>query len=85
MRDRVSFTRMDEGTPEDFALLLAREREEKADLPGRVLDLLRQLAGTDTGYRVDRLEHSLQTATRAKRSPLAWSAKFVSALTCSTV
>src|SRR4030095_11904581 len=36
-------------------------------LPARVLEHLRLLAGDTGGYAVDRLTHSLQTATRAQR------------------
>ena len=50
---QVAFTRMDEGTPEDFALLLAHEREERATTPDRVLDLLRTLDGVESAYRVE--------------------------------
>lgn len=64
---KVSFTRMDQGTPEDFALLLAHEEAEKATLPDRILALLRTLDVDDTGYQVTRFEHSLQAATRARR------------------
>lgn len=64
---RVRFTRMDQGSAEDFELLLGQEREEKPDLPGRVLTLLRSLGDVESGYQVNRLEHSLQTATRAQR------------------
>jgi predicted HD phosphohydrolase len=65
--DKVSFTRMDQGTEQDFRLLLAHERAEKAGLPDRILDLLRSLDHDDTGYQVNRYVHSLQTATRAHR------------------
>ena len=64
---KVSFTRMDRGTPGDFALLLDLERAEKPTLPDRILGLLAQLDVADCGYQVTRLEHSLQTATRALR------------------
>ena len=64
---KVAFTRMDAGTKADFELLLAHELEEKQSLPQRVLGLLRSLDHDDTGYRVNRFEHSLQTATRAAR------------------
>lgn len=64
---KVAFTRMDAGTKADFELLLAHELEEKQSLPLRVLRLLRSLDHDDTGYRVNRYEHSLQTATRAAR------------------
>ena len=36
-------------------------------LVGNILGHLEALAGPTLGYRVDRLEHSLQTATRAHR------------------
>ena len=65
--ERVSFTRMDEGTPEDFALLARLEAAERGATAGYVLELLRGLSRADSGYRVDRLTHSLQTATRAQR------------------
>lgn len=65
--ERVGFTRMDQGTPADFALALAAEEAEKPGLPDRVLQLLRDLDRPDTCYRVTRYEHSLQTATRALR------------------
>jgi predicted HD phosphohydrolase len=58
---------MDAGTPEDYALLQRLEQAERPALPGRVLALLRQLDVPDSGYRVTRLEHSLQTASRAQR------------------
>jgi len=65
---RVSFTRMDQGTPADYALLLAHEREERDELPRRILGMLRELGNApETGYRINRYQHSLQTATRALR------------------
>lgn len=67
MSGTVSFTRMDEGTREDYEILAAKEVEELAGFPDRVLGWLRQMDG-DSGYRVSRLEHSLQSATRAHRA-----------------
>lgn len=63
----VSFCRMAEGTEEDYALLDRLERDFAAGLPERILEHLRRLETTLSGYRVTRLEHSLQAATRAKR------------------
>lgn len=62
------YTRMDEGTVEDYARL--REcniafREATAD---RVLAQLGMLRNSFEGLRVSRYEHSLQTATRALRA-----------------
>lgn len=68
MAERVSFTRMKDGTREDYELL---ERLEKPYLAGTADRLLRELAAQDEetlpGYRITRLEHGLQAATRARR------------------
>ena len=63
----VSFTTMADGTREDYELLARFEEEFAAGLADRVLAQLRALSGSLAGYQVDRLEHSLQTATRAYR------------------
>ncbi len=59
----VSFTSMADGTREDYELLDELEEEFVAGTADRVLAHLRELAGSLAGYQVDRLEHSLQTAT----------------------
>ena len=61
----VTFTSMAEGTREDYELLGRLEAEFAAKTADRVLEQLRGLAGSLSGYKVDRLEHSLQAATRA--------------------
>ena len=63
----VSFTSMAAGTREDYELLEGLEAQFAAGTADRVLDQLRGLAGSLAGYKVDRLEHSLQSATRAYR------------------
>lgn len=63
----VTFTSMADGTREDYELLDKLEAEFAASTADRVLDQLRGLAGSLGGYKVDRLEHSLQSATRAYR------------------
>ena len=63
----VSFTSMAAGTREDYQLLERLEAQFAASTADRVLDQLRGLAGSLAGYKVDRLEHSLQSATRAYR------------------
>jgi predicted HD phosphohydrolase len=65
--DTVSFTRMADGTAEDYALLARYEEQYLQGLPGRLLDALDRLKGSFGGYRVTRYEHSLQSATRALR------------------
>jgi predicted HD phosphohydrolase len=64
--ETVQFTRMENGTREEYQLLHRLEAEYIAALPDRILASLRQLDGGLAGYRVTRLEHSLQTATRAQ-------------------
>lgn len=63
----VAFTRMDDATREDYELLAEYEAKHAAQLPDRVLGLLRALDNDLDGYQVTRFEHSLQTATRALR------------------
>ena len=63
---QVSFRRMDEGTPADYALLNRLEDEFVAALPDRILASLKDLENSLAGYQVSRLEHSLQSATRAE-------------------
>lgn len=65
--ERAKFRAMEEGTQEDWQII-ARDFFAFADgLPARVLDHLRLLKGDYGGFPICRLEHSLQTATRAHR------------------
>ena len=64
---QVSFRRMDEGTTADYALLNRLEDEFVAALPERILTALKGLEQSLAGYQISRLEHSLQSATRAER------------------
>ena len=63
----VSFTSMAAGSQEDYDLLDRLESEFAAGTADRVLEQLNGLSGSLAGYQVDRLEHSLQSATRAYR------------------
>ena len=65
---QVSFTRMDEGTAEDYALLDEIAKPYIAQTGTRVLSYLEGLKGGLLGYPIDRYQHSLQTATRALRA-----------------
>jgi predicted HD phosphohydrolase len=67
-RPRAVFHAMTEGTKEDWDKIAMGSIELAAGLPDRVLVHLRQLGGDYGGFAVDRLEHSLQTATRAYRA-----------------
>ncbi|MQA03798.1 MAG: HD domain-containing protein [Streptosporangiales bacterium] len=63
----VQFTAMADGTAEDYAFLEQFESAELERFPDRVLGWLRAM-DEPTGYLVTRLEHSLQSATRAHRA-----------------
>jgi predicted HD phosphohydrolase len=69
--DVVSFTRMADGTAEEYAFLdqqLAPYAEQvRSEFPKYMAKLLHEQAGMTLGYRIDRYQHSLQTATRAFR------------------
>ena len=67
-RPRAAFHAMTEGTKEDWDKIAMGSIELASGLPDRVLVHLRQLGGDYGGFAVDRLEHSLQTATRAYRA-----------------
>ena len=58
---------MKSGTAEDYAFLQELEDAYVADQPARIIELLRQQENSFSGYKIDRLQHSLQTATRALR------------------
>jgi predicted HD phosphohydrolase len=65
--ERAPFTRMVDGRPEDWAIVARAAIPYQRKLADRVLDHLRLLQDDFGGYAVDRLQHSLQTATRAHR------------------
>ena len=62
----VSFIQMKDGTYEDYALLHDLNRDYHAALPDRILGAMKGLDSGLSGYKISRLEHSLQTATRAE-------------------
>jgi len=63
----VSYIRMEDGTFEDYALLRELAEPFRKGTAARVLSALEPLHNSYPGDRVDRYEHSLQTATRAFR------------------
>ena len=64
---RVSFKQMKDGTQADYEFLMAHEVEYTRGTADRLLAALEQLDESLSGYRVSRLEHSTQSATRAWR------------------
>ncbi len=61
----VDWIRMEDGTEEEFALVMQLEEKFNADLVDRVLDHLKLLDVDWGGYRINRYQHCLQSATRA--------------------
>ena len=65
--DQATFTRMDEGTADDWQAIGRHFAPFAGQLSDRVLTHLKLLDGDYGGFPIDRLQHSLQTATRAHR------------------
>lgn len=64
----AKFTQMADGTLEDWMIIGKQAGAFQRGLADRVLTHLKLLDGDFGGYPVDRLEHSVQTATRAHRA-----------------
>lgn len=64
--EKMHFTRMDEGTQEDFELLKEVHERSLEALPDLLYKLLDDV-GNDDFYNISRKEHCLQSATRALR------------------
>ena len=62
---KVSFKQMKDGTKEDYLLLDKHEKEFVKKTPDRILKYMSGFTSTLEGSQISRLEHSLQTATRA--------------------
>ncbi|HEX5094437.1 MAG TPA: HD domain-containing protein [Acidimicrobiia bacterium] len=64
----TTFTRMDQSTAEQWAVIGKETYEHQGRVAESVLEMLRSLAGITDGFAVDQLTHSLQTATLAERA-----------------
>ena len=62
---KVKFIEMKNGTKEDYLLLEKYEKKFANNTASRILKYMNGLNSTLEGYKVSRLEHSLQSATRA--------------------
>lgn len=64
----VNFTAMKDGTREEYEFLRTQEHEFNAMTADRILrELASQAEDTIGGYKITRLQHALQSATRAER------------------
>jgi len=64
--DKMHFTRMDQGSDEDFQILKRVHEKTLAELPDQLMAMVEDLSG-DQAYKRDRRGHSRQAATRAMR------------------
>jgi len=65
---KVSFTEMKNGTKDDYLFLDRHEKNFASKTANRILKFMSSLTETLEGYQVSRLEHSLQSATRAYKN-----------------
>ncbi len=63
-----TFTRMDESTAEEWAVIGAETFKNQPRVADRTLAMLRSLSDITDGFSTDQLTHSLQTATLAERA-----------------
>ena len=64
---KAKFHAMTEGTQEDWQAIHLASRDFNAAYGDRLITAMRELGSDTGGFAVDRLTHSLQTATRAHR------------------
>lgn len=67
MSAKAQFTHMQDGSAEDWQIIAQDFMAHAAKLPERILAHLKLLDGDFGGFPIDRLSHSLQTATLAYR------------------
>jgi predicted HD phosphohydrolase len=68
MLQQAKFHSMVEGTAEDWAAISRAGQAHRGEHVDRIVSHLNLLKGDHGGFAVDRLEHSLQTATRAHQA-----------------
>ena len=56
---------MDKGTRDDYDLISIHDSENERNLVSRVIEWLKMMDG-ESPYKISRLQHCLQTATRAE-------------------
>src|SRR4051794_18851373 len=64
----ATFTRMDESTAEQWAVIGDESARNQSRVAERVLGMLQSLEEITDGFNTNQLVHSLQTATRAERA-----------------
>ncbi len=67
LEQRAAFKSMRESTKQDWDIITTHYQPFARELPDRVLAHLKLLGGDSGGFAVDRLQHSLLTATLAQK------------------
>ncbi|MFY9224694.1 MAG: HD domain-containing protein [Blastocatellia bacterium] len=67
-KPKASFRTMKESSKDDWEIIGLQFREYAKDLPKRIISHLKLLDGDFGGFPIDRLQHSLQTATLAYKA-----------------
>jgi len=60
------FTRMQDGTKEDWAIIGAAHKEHFYKTPDTIMDMLKSLENVTVGFACDQLQHCLMTGTLAR-------------------
>ena len=63
----VSFSSMKNGSAEDFKIIADNDQLTAQELPERIIAHLQEMEKDNGAYKISRLEHVLQCATRASR------------------
>ena len=66
--ERAKYHAMMDSTQDDWNIIVKHAAPFQKDLPNRIITHLKLLKGDCGGFAVDRLEHCLQTATRAHQA-----------------
>ncbi|MCU1719075.1 HD domain-containing protein [Pseudomonas sp. 5P_3.1_Bac2] len=65
---KAGFTRIDHSTAEDWQLIMAHDQQYLRELPEHLLRALAKMGEGEQPYQVTRLEHCLQSASRAEQA-----------------
>ena len=68
LEHRAGFTSMKDSTKQDWDIIIERYQPFARELPDRIFAHLKLLGGDTGGFAVDRLHHSLLTATAAHKA-----------------
>ena len=66
MTDKARFTAMEQASRADYDLVFAHEADAMKEQADRVISWLKMMEG-ESPYQISRLDHCLQTATRAEQ------------------